>query len=449
MHELVHRARDYATQAHRRIDQRRKYTKHPYEVHLKAVAETVAGVSDDPEVIAAAWLHDTVEDTPATLEDVAAAVGPGVAQLVAEVTDVSRPSDGNRAARKAIDRRHLAKASPRAKTIKLADLIDNCRDICREDLGFARVFTDEMAALLEVLRQGDARLKRRAEEVLEQCRARLKLEAEDQPLYDELAPIDRFSMDQHGRSLRLFARTFTAADIAEPLRSFDVDRPVRDAAAVMQARGSLVAGVREAGKVTSYLRLEGPKSGDCGRHAQPLQRGQVVNFDAPLSDVVHVLTLYEYCFVTALAEVIGIIGRADMEKPVVRMWLFGIISFMEIQLTDRLRARWPDDTWTQHLTPARLAKAEALRQERFRRNQPCELLDCLQLGDKARVLLRDPDQVKAFGFETAGGAKRVTKEVESLRNNLAHGQDIVTNDWPQIARMTQRIEAMLGELERQ
>ena len=162
MTDLVKRASDYATKAHQRIDQRRKYSKQPYHVHLEAVAKTVAGVTDDPETIAAAWLHDTVEDTPATLEDIEEHFGQSVAELVEELTDVSKPSDGNRAKRKAIDRSYLAQASVRAKTVKLADLIDNCKDIARHDRRFARVYLPEMGALLEVLGDGDETLYREA-----------------------------------------------------------------------------------------------------------------------------------------------------------------------------------------------------------------------------------------------------------------------------------------------
>jgi len=60
----------------------------------------------------AAWLHDTVEDTPCTLDDVRNMCGEEVAVLVEMLTDTSKPEDGNRAARKAIDREHTAKASP-------------------------------------------------------------------------------------------------------------------------------------------------------------------------------------------------------------------------------------------------------------------------------------------------------------------------------------------------
>ncbi len=125
MDDLVRNARLFATEQHQRIDQRRKYSNKPYDVHLKAVADIVAGVTADQEMIAAAWLHDAVEDTQATIEDIGRKFGPAIALLVEELTDVSRPGDGNRAARKLLDLRHTAQASVRAKTIKLADLIDN------------------------------------------------------------------------------------------------------------------------------------------------------------------------------------------------------------------------------------------------------------------------------------------------------------------------------------
>jgi len=52
--------------------------------------------------------------------------------------------------------------------------------------------------------------------------------------------------------------------------------------------------------------------------------------------------------------------------------------------------------------------------------------------------------LKALGFQSKRLAKQVSRELESLRNNLAHAQDIVTHDWPQIARMAKRFEKMLS-----
>jgi (p)ppGpp synthase/HD superfamily hydrolase len=79
MHELVERAERFAVGAHRRVDHRRKYSGQPYDAHLRAVAELVGTVSSDPEMLAAAWLHDVLEDTPATYEDVEREFGVEVA----------------------------------------------------------------------------------------------------------------------------------------------------------------------------------------------------------------------------------------------------------------------------------------------------------------------------------------------------------------------------------
>lgn len=152
------RARKFAEAAHAGINQRRKYSGEPYIAHPAAVAELVRSVPHTEAMICAAWLHDTVEDTPATLTDVEREFGAEVAALVEQLTDVSRPEDGNRKKRKTIDREHTAKASAQAKTIKLADLIDNTRSIVERDPDFAKVYLAEKVLLLEVLREGDATL---------------------------------------------------------------------------------------------------------------------------------------------------------------------------------------------------------------------------------------------------------------------------------------------------
>ncbi|MCG6966761.1 MAG: hypothetical protein LJE59_09635, partial [Chromatiaceae bacterium] len=136
-----------------------------------------------------------------------------------------------------------------------------------------------------------------------------------------------------------------------------------------------------------------------------------------------------------------VIERGDMQKPLVRMWLFGFVTSTEMLLRERTALRWPDESWTAQMSAGRLAKARALRDERRRRGQECQLLDCVQFADVAQILLDVPEEVLAFGFDSKATVKRAIKEFESLRNNLAHAQDIVTYDWAQIARMAQRMES--------
>ena len=171
MSDLIESAKQFCIDAHNSVNHRRKYTDEPYHVHPARVALLIASVTSDAEVIAAAWLHDVLEDVapknPEFGEDsMRAKLGDRVTRLVLEVTDVSRPTDGNRAVRKAIDRAHLAIASDNGKTIKLADLIDNILDISKHDPNFARVFKREALLDLPFLKSGDERLYRKVSELL-------------------------------------------------------------------------------------------------------------------------------------------------------------------------------------------------------------------------------------------------------------------------------------------
>ena len=148
-------------------DQKRKYTGEPYINHPVAVAQIVASRTQGIAMIAAALLHDVLEDTDATVKDLEDfGLGFDIARLVVELTDVSKPEDGNRAVRKEMDRQHTAEASDWAKTVKLADLIDNTESIMEHDEDFAKVYMREKQALLEVLQGGDEVLMERANRIV-------------------------------------------------------------------------------------------------------------------------------------------------------------------------------------------------------------------------------------------------------------------------------------------
>lgn len=159
-----YRAREFAVRAHG--VQTRKYTNEPYWHHCRDVADLLRTVPHTSEMIAAAWAHDTVEDTSTTFADVALAVGAKAASLVWWLTDTPHVA-GNREARKRADRARLAVAPAEAKTIKLCDLIDNSRSIVERDPEFAKVYLTEKRLLLdEALIGGDLQLWARADEIV-------------------------------------------------------------------------------------------------------------------------------------------------------------------------------------------------------------------------------------------------------------------------------------------
>jgi GTP diphosphokinase / guanosine-3',5'-bis(diphosphate) 3'-diphosphatase len=129
--DLVHltRAADYAARQH--IAQRRKGERaEPYVNHLTEVAALLAEATDGQDVVLlmGGLLHDTLEDTDATYEDISERFGPEVAALVAEVTDdKSLPKEERK--RRQIDK--TAGKSRRAKLLKLADKTSNLRGLVK------------------------------------------------------------------------------------------------------------------------------------------------------------------------------------------------------------------------------------------------------------------------------------------------------------------------------
>jgi hypothetical protein len=442
--DLVQRARDFAIRAHKSMNHRRKYTHAPYSVHLQNVADLVASVSDRAETLAAAWLHDVVEDTPTTLEDVEATFGQSVAHLVDCLTDVSKPSDGNRAMRREIDRQHLAGANSEAKTVKLADLIDNCRDICKHDKRFAKVYLQEMAALLHVLSDGDPKLYGLAFKTHVEGSAMVSEDPGDSyPSEGDLAAEENRITNY--RVVHVFTQAFTAKDIAEPLRSFDINNSAEEALEVMSTHALSVMGLREKGEICGYIRQVDIVlgTGTCCDHLRRFRPGQIISDDSSLSELIQVLTRQEFAFISVFGAVGGYVGRGHLNNPVTRMWLFGILTLFEMQMVRLVQKYFPDETWCSLVPKERLDKAGMLQQERSRRNQQSTLIECLQLSDKGQILLEHPLGLKLLDIRSKGTAKRIMKSIESLRNNLAHGQDIVKYDWAPIAGIAGRLEEAL------
>jgi guanosine-3',5'-bis(diphosphate) 3'-pyrophosphohydrolase len=127
--ELALLLRALAFAAHKHRDQRRKDpAASPYINHPIALADVLVneGGVDDVEVLCAALLHDTVEDTATTPQELADVFGPRIAGIVAEVTDDAKLP---KAERKRLQIEHAANLSPAAKLVKLADKICNLRDV--------------------------------------------------------------------------------------------------------------------------------------------------------------------------------------------------------------------------------------------------------------------------------------------------------------------------------
>jgi hypothetical protein len=153
---IVERALLFAAAAHAAVEQKRKYSGEDYINHPMEVCRILMhhGVHNQT-ILAAALLHDVIEDTGVTEKQLRMYFSKDVADVVMDLTDVSKPEDGNRKTRKDLDRQHSANGSWEAQTAKYADCISNARSIRKDDPDFWKVYRHEMLALLDIMTDGD------------------------------------------------------------------------------------------------------------------------------------------------------------------------------------------------------------------------------------------------------------------------------------------------------
>lgn len=148
---VIDLAKGLAFRSHGEIDHFRKFTDEPYVVHPAAVALRVQEDGGSLEAIAAAWLHDVVEDTNTTIEEIEMICGSRVAEMVWFLTDHALPSAGNRLERQKINNSHLLKGCREVHLVKRADILDNLKSLVVHDPDFAKIWIEEKLTQSNVL----------------------------------------------------------------------------------------------------------------------------------------------------------------------------------------------------------------------------------------------------------------------------------------------------------
>ncbi len=248
---------------------------------------------------------------------------------------------------------------------------------------------------------------------------------------------------------RLFEQSITVRDIAEPLASFDRDYPASKARKFMDDNGFDVVGVRQGGSTRGYVLRESLKEGAVGDYSRDLEPGDILPENDPLLNALDSLRERQWVFIRFLGNPSGVVTRGDLQKAPVRMWLFGLISLLEMQMLRCIRAcRQAEDWWKNHLSSDRNEMTERLYQQRKAKNVEIFLSDCLQLCDKGTIFKKEQSLFELTGFTSKKEWKSFMINLENLRNNLAHSNDLGADSWPDISDLAPDIERVLDTLEK-
>jgi hypothetical protein len=237
--------------------------------------------------------------------------------------------------------------------------------------------------------------------------------------------------------------------LCEPFVSFDYDKAAADVRQFLENKNFDTVGVRRDGLIVGYCYRKCLTSGILADHLSLINGSEdvpVLQNTASLLEAISYFETKQLILVATGGQVFGIITRGDLHKAPVRMWLFGIVTLIEMQLLRLLRKHYPEESWKKHLKQ-RLKKAEEMFLDRQRHNEHIDLADCLQFCDKADMFCKSDKLRSAAGFASKAQCDDFFKKIQTLRDELAHAQDISAGDWPTVIALTKRAEQILRKIE--
>lgn len=255
------------------------------------------------------------------------------------------------------------------------------------------------------------------------------------------------------RSLRdlrdLFWHRVNVEGIMEPLASVTPDTDAVQLKQDLAARDWDAIGVREPdGSVLRFVDCGDLGTGDAATYAQPIMPAMLIPNSSSVLNLFKVLGTRDYAFVLTSDGVTGIVTRADLEKPPVRLLLFGYTQLFEARLQSLLADVTTDEVHGR--LPARMVdEAQRVWIKRREHNHSLALVDCLSLWGKTDLVLADERRWRALG-DDHGDLGRSMHDVVELRNKLSHGEDIAATreDWLWATRVVQAVEEMLRRADR-
>lgn len=206
-------------------------------------------------------------------------------------------------------------------------------------------------------------------------------------------------------------------------------------------------GVEKEGIVIGYIKKDELREGYISQFVHNFDLSDLISESTSLIDLLKIMKNTNPIFVLEMNRVKKIITKSDLQKQPIRMLVFGLISLLEMFLLDLINQEYQDESWKDHLTDERLQKAIDLYNIRKERNEGIGLIDCLQLSDKGRIIKHSPELRKLLNFNSKTKLNKFFDGIEELRNNTAHSQEYVYQDFNEFLNKITRVQELLSLLD--
>lgn len=246
-----------------------------------------------------------------------------------------------------------------------------------------------------------------------------------------------------------FVDQITTKFIFEPLYSCNINDNGLIVREQLEKKDFDIVGVIDDKKnVIGYAKKDDLKNRRIIDFVRNFDMNLIITDSSPISRLPSLLASKGFVFVMQVDKIIGIVTTADINKPVFRIYLFGIISLFEMHLNYWINSFYSDSEWREILTEQRFKEAMRIYDLRKGYNQDLSVLECLQFCDKREVLKNTREFILYFNF-LKNKFDKFLIIVEKIRNELVHNQNSLISNvkWNIFIETISLIEKFLFESE--
>lgn len=246
----------------------------------------------------------------------------------------------------------------------------------------------------------------------------------------------------------IFIDNITTKFICEPLACCGINDSANEVKYLMKERDFDILGVTNDNNAIGYVRRQDLKYDTIADYILPFDTTNIISDSTPIAELLDLLSGQGYIFILTKNQVTGIVAKADINKPIVRIYLFGIISLFELHLNYWIIKYHGITDWKHLISEKRLEAANHIYKERKGQNLDLTMLECLQLCDKREILRQTDGFREIFNFSKTK-FKDFLEDVEKVRNEIAHSQSsIIANlSWDSFIVTINEVKLFLSKSE--
>lgn len=253
-----------------------------------------------------------------------------------------------------------------------------------------------------------------------------------------------------GELQNIFIDNITTKFIYEPLACCKINDNAFEVKRTLDVKDFDTLGVLDKNQnKIGYIIHQELTDGEISKYVRAFETQLLISDSTPISDLLDILYEKEYVYVLEKDSIEGIVTRADINKPIVRIYLFGIISLFELHLNYWINKNNTENEWLEKLSEKRIIEAQKIYQQRKGNNSQLTVLECIQICDKKSILLKTDLFLESFEYSKTK-FKNLLENSESIRNELAHSQNsIIANlNWNEFVSTIGELKEFLNNSEK-